>query len=160
MTEGFKGILVAADVQALVALDDFVDAMAQYFDSKDDLEKGFLQLSQDERANFLKQVDPDKALRWGVKVNVALRKRRPDKPEPQPTNRKPFVPAMQMVLNRKQRPKSDIPPLHMERRLLFFGDEGDFNSTGFYMTVEDQGTHMANLFNSKLLILLCNFLCV
>ena len=137
-------MLEDANVAGLADLDGFVVAMAGYFfDSKDDLEMGFLQLDAAARDSFLRQVSPDDALKWGVKVNVALKLRQPEQPKPEPTQQG-FVPAIrqQMMQTSRSRPREDIPSLDIEQKLLFFGDESEFEGTGYYMTYDTQTNYM------------------
>ena len=47
------------------------------------------------------------------------------------------------------RPKSDVPSLKMENKLLFLDKKHQFCFTGYWMTPEQQATYMTNFMGSK-----------
>jgi len=135
-------MLVEAGVPALAELDGFVEAIKGEFEAVEELQLGFLQLPAKDRLDFLKDIDEDKARKWSVKVTVAIAKSQPPKQQV-------FSPAIQLPAASRNRPKSDVPPLKMESKLLFLDKKGQFDGTGYYMTPEQQATYMAHFMGSK-----------
>ena len=135
-------MLQEAGVPALAELGDFVQAIQGEFEAVEELQLGFLQLPAKDRLDFLKDIDEDKARKWHVKVTVAISKSNP----PQQQR---FTPVMQHPAASGNRPKSDVPSLKMETKLLFLDKKGQFDGTGHYMTPEQQATYMAHFMGSK-----------
>ena len=98
-------MLQAAGVPALAELDDFVEAIQQEFDSLEELQLGFLQLQPKDRTDFLRDIDPDKARQWSVKVTTAIAVAAKQKPQQQV-----FTPLLQHPAASGNRPKEDVPP--------------------------------------------------
>ena len=142
MSKKCKQMLVEAGVPALAELDGFVEAIKGEFEAVEELQLGFLQLPAKDRLDFLKDIDEDKARKWSVKVTVAIAKSQPPKQQV-------FSPAIQLPAASRNRPKSDVPPLKMESKLLFLDKKGTFDGTGYYMTPEQQATYMAHFMGSK-----------
>ena len=142
MSQKCKKMLQAAGVPALAELDDLFEAIQDEFEAVEELQLGFLQLPAKDRLDFLKDIDEDKARKWHVKVTVAIAKGNP--PQQQA-----FSPVMQHPAASGNRPKSDVPPLKMETKLLFLDKKGKFDSKGYCMTPEQQGTYMAHFMGSK-----------
>ena len=135
-------MLQEAGVPALAELHDFVEAIKGEFEAVEELQLGFLQLPAKDRLDFLKDIDEDKARKWHVKVTVAIAK---GNPPPQQA----FSPVMQHPAATGNRPKSDVPPLKMETKMLFLDKKGSFDGTGYYMTPEQQATYMTHFMGSK-----------
>ena len=144
MSKKCKQILQEAGVPALAELHDFVQAIQGEFDSLEELQLGFLQLQPKDRMDFRKDIDPDKARKWPVKVTAAIAVAAKQKPQQQA-----FTPLLQHPAASGNRPKEDVPPLKMETKLLFLDKKGQFDGTGYYMTPEQQATYMAHFMGSK-----------
>ena len=71
MSKKCKKMLQEAGVPALAELDDFVEAIQGVFDSLEEFQHGFLDLGAKDRMDLLKEINPDKALKWSIKVTDA-----------------------------------------------------------------------------------------
>ena len=95
--------------------------------------------------DLLKEINPDKALKWSIKVTTnitLLEKCRPQK--------QVFTPLLQQpAASGVNRPKEDVPPIKIENKLLYLDKEDQFCFTGYYMTPEQQSTYMTNFMGSK-----------
>ena len=141
-----KQMLQEAGVPALAELHDFVEAIKSEFDAVEELQLRFLQLQPKDRMDFLRDIDPDKARKWSVKVTTAIAKSNP----PQQAQQQVFTPLLQQQpAISANRPKEDVPPLKMETKLLFLDKKGQFDGTGYFMTPDLQATYMTHFMGSK-----------
>ena len=74
-------MLQEAGVPALAELHDFAEAIKSEFDAVEELQLGFLQLQPKDRMDFLRDIDPDKARKWSVKVTTAIAVAAKQKPQ-------------------------------------------------------------------------------
>jgi len=145
MSKKCKKMLQEAGVPALAELDDFVEAIQGEFDSLEELQHGFLELGAKDRMDLLRDINPDKARKWAIKVTTAIAVAEKLKPQQQV-----FTPVMQHpAATGLNRPKSDVPSLKMETKLLLLDKKGSFDGTGYYMTPEQQATYMTHFMGSK-----------
>ena len=145
MSKKCKKMLVEAGVAGLAEVEGFVDAIQGEFDSLEELQLGFLDLGAKDRMDFLKDINPDKARKWAIKVTTAIALVEKLKPQKQV-----FTPLLQQpAASGVNRPKEDVPPIKIENKLLYLDKEDQFCFTGYYMTPEQQSTYMTNFMGSK-----------
>ena len=145
MSKKCKKMLQEAGVPALAELDDFVEAIQGVFDSLEEFQHGFLDLGAKDRMDLLKEINPDKALKWPIKVTTNITLLEKCKPQKQV-----FTPLLQQpAASGVNRPKEDVPPIKIENKLLYLDKEYQFCFTGYYMTPEQQSTYMTNFMGSK-----------